>query len=73
MENLKSVIEASGSTLEKVVMVFCFLSDLSKFEEFNRVYARYFKQKPARITVKAEIPKGLSVEIGAIALGADSK
>lgn len=70
LENLKAVLEAGGSSLEKVVKTTVFLSDLSYFEAMNGVYAGYFgKTPPARSTVQAAaLPKGVDIEIDVIAL-----
>lgn len=66
--NLKAVLEASGSSLEKVVKTVCFLQNMEDFAAFNEVYAKYFVGKPARscVAVKA-LPKGALVEVEAIA------
>jgi len=70
LENLKRVVEAAGSSLERVVKVTIFLSDLKDFDELNRVYSEYFAEsRPARSTVQAaRLPKDVDVEIEAIAL-----
>lgn len=67
-QNLKAVLEASGSSLEKVVKTVCFLQNMEDFAAFNEVYAKYFTGKPARscVSVKA-LPKGALVEVEAIA------
>ncbi|KAK8205573.1 hypothetical protein M8818_004946 [Zalaria obscura] len=68
-EGLKNVIEAAGSSLEKVVKVTVFLTDMADFAEMNGVYGQYFAHKPARSCVAvAQLPKGVPVEIEAIAL-----
>ena len=69
LENLKAVIEASGSSLERVVKTSVFLKDLNDFRIMNEVYARYFpKDPPARTTVEAaRLPMDILVEIDAIA------
>lgn len=67
-QNLKAVLEASGSSLEKAVKTTCFLSNMADFAAFNEVYAQYFTQKPARSCVAVkELPKGALVEIEVIA------
>ena len=70
MENIKAILEAAGCTLEDVVSVTVFLSDLNDFEEFNRVYAEYFKgQPPTRTTVEvSRLPKGVKLEVNFIAV-----
>lgn len=67
-ENLKAVLEAVGSSLEKVVKTGCFLSDMGDFSEFNEVYAGYFTGKPARSCVAVKtLPRNVLVEIEVIA------
>ncbi len=67
-KNVKAVLEAAGSSLEKVVKTTCFLQDMGDFAAFNEVYAKYFTGKPARSCVAVrELPKGVLVEIEAIA------
>lgn len=67
-KNLEAVLEAAGTSFEKVVKTTCFLADMADFAAFNEVYARYFTSCPARscVAVKA-LPKGSLVEIEAIA------
>ena len=69
LENLKGVIEAGGSALDKVVKVTVFLKDLKDFRTMNEVYLRYFPASPpARTTVEAaRLPLDILVEIDAIA------
>lgn len=68
IENLSSVLEASGSGLEKVVKTTCFLKNINDFATFNEVYAQYFVEKPARSCVEvSNLPKGALVEIEVIA------
>ena len=67
-KNLKAVLEAAGSSLEKVVKTTCFLSDMSNFAAFNEVYAKYFTGKPARSCVAVkELPKNVLVEVETVA------
>lgn len=67
-KNLKAVLEASGSSLDKVVKTVCFLQNMEDFAEFNKVYEKYFVSKPARscVAVKA-LPKGALVEVETVA------
>jgi 2-iminobutanoate/2-iminopropanoate deaminase len=71
LENLKGIVEAAGSSLERVVKTTVFLADMNDFSAMNEVYARYFtKQPPARSTVEvARLPRDVRVEIDLIALG----
>ena len=67
-KNLTAVLEAAGSSLEKVVKTVCFLADMNDFAAFNAVYATYFTGKPARSCVAVKtLPKGVLVEIDTIA------
>lgn len=67
-KNLKAVLAAAGSDLEKVVKTTCFLSDMKDFAAFNAVYARYFTGKPARSCVAVKtLPKGVLAEVECIA------
>lgn len=70
MENLKAVLDAAGSRLERVVKTTLFLVDMADFEGVNRVYGGYFPgEPPARTTVQVSaLPRGARVEIDAIAL-----
>lgn len=66
--NIKAVLEAAGSSLEKVVKTTCFLQHISDFAAFNAVYEKYFTGKPARSCVEVgALPKGALVEIEVIA------
>jgi len=70
MENLKGVVEAAGSSLERVVKATVFLKNIGDFAAMNEVYGEYLGQaKPARSTVAvADLPRGALVEIDLIAL-----
>ena len=70
LKNLKAVLEAAGSGMEKVVKTTVFITDMGEFGAINGVYEQYFTQPfPARSCVQvAQLPKGVSVEIEAIAL-----
>lgn len=69
LENLKSVLEAAGSSLALVVKTTVFLKDMGEFARMNEVYARYFPENPpARATVEAaRLPRDVKVEIECIA------
>jgi 2-iminobutanoate/2-iminopropanoate deaminase len=69
LQNLKLVLEQAGSSLEKVVKVNVFLSDLDDFQGMNSVYKEFFpKDFPARRTVHSFLVGGFKVEIDCIAL-----
>ena len=70
LENLKGILEAAGSSLDRVVKTTVYLQDMNDFSAMNEVYARYFPSAPpARATVEvARLPKDARVEIDLIAL-----
>ena len=66
--NLKNVLEAAGSSLDKAVKTVCFLADMNDFAAFNAVYGSYFTSKPARSCVAVKtLPKNVLVEVEVIA------
>lgn len=68
MKNLKVVLEAAGSSLDKAVKTTCFLKNMADFAAFNAVYGRYFTGSPARSCVAAAaLPKDVLVEVEVIA------
>ena len=70
LENLKAIVEAAGSSIQRVVKTTVFLADMNDFAAMNEVYGRYFvSQRPARSTVEAaRLPRDVRVEIDLIAL-----
>lgn len=70
LENLKAVLEAGGSSLDRVVKATVYLTDLSTFSKMNEIYAEYLGHtRPARSTVGvAALPLGASVEIDLVAI-----
>jgi len=70
MENLAAVLEAAGSSIDRIVKTTIFVADLGDFAAVNAVYGSYFtSDPPARSTVQvAGLPAGALVEIEAIAL-----
>jgi 2-iminobutanoate/2-iminopropanoate deaminase len=68
--NLGIILEAAGSSLERVVKTTVFMRDINEFARMNAVYAEFFKSEPpARSTFQvAALPRGGAVEIEAIAL-----
>ena len=67
-KNVGAILEAAGSSFEKVFKTTCFLADMGDFAAFNEVYAKFFTSKPARSCVAVrELPKGVLCEIEAIA------
>lgn len=68
-KNLAAVLEAAGSSFDKVLKTTCFLADMADFAVFNEVYAQYFISKPARSCVAAKtLPKNVLCEIEVIAV-----
>ncbi|MDU5912657.1 MAG: RidA family protein [Anaerococcus vaginalis] len=69
LENVKAIIEAGGSSLEKIVKVNIFLDDVNDFAAVNEAYAEFFgDHKPARSCVEVgKLPKNGLLEIEAIA------
>jgi 2-iminobutanoate/2-iminopropanoate deaminase len=70
LKNLGAVLEAAGSSLDKVVKTTVFLADMKEFAQMNEVYAKFFTTAPpARATVAAAgLPRNARVEIEAVAL-----
>lgn len=69
LANLAGLLEAGGSSAEKVVKTTCFLADMGDFAAFNEVYASFFPGKPARSCVAVkDLPKGVLCEVEAVAL-----
>lgn len=70
LDNLRAVLEAGDSSLDRVVKTTVYLVDLSLFPQVNAVYADYFSAEPApaRATVQvAALPLGAQIEVDAIA------
>ena len=66
--NVGALLEAAGSSFDKVIKTTCFLADMADFAAFNAVYAEYFTSKPARSCVAVkDLPKGVLCEIECIA------
>jgi len=70
LKNLAAILQASGSSLEKVLRCTVFLKNMGDFAAMNEVYGRYFMQSPpARSTVEvARLPKDVLIEIDVIAV-----
>jgi 2-iminobutanoate/2-iminopropanoate deaminase len=69
LNNLKAILEAAGTNMERVLKATVFLKDMADFEEVNQVYSEFFSQhKPARACVQvARLPKDVAVEIEVVA------
>ena len=70
LENIRAILGAAGSSLDKVVKTNVYLSDIANFAAMNEVYATFFTvEPPARTTIQAAaLPLGIDVEIDVIAL-----
>ena len=70
LTNLKNVLEAAGSGMDKAVRVTIYITDISAFADVNKVYAEFFKEPyPSRSCVEvSKLPKGVKIEIDAIAV-----
>lgn len=74
LRNLTAVLDAAGSSLERILKTTIFLADMGDFATVNEVYAEHVSSPfPARSTVAvAGLPKGALVEIEAVALAGDA-
>jgi 2-iminobutanoate/2-iminopropanoate deaminase len=69
LNNMKVILEAAGSSLDKVVKVTVFLADMSNFPKLNEIYRQFFPEPfPARTTIQAQPPGGFQVEVECIAM-----
>lgn len=69
LQVLKNVLEANGSSLDKVVKVGVFIDTMVEFENMNRAYRKVFPvNPPARTTVACQLGWGVRVEIDCVAL-----
>ncbi|QFP76456.1 RidA family protein [Deinococcus sp. AJ005] len=69
MQNLRAVLRAAGTDMDRVVKTTVFLADMNEFADMNAVYERHFlAPSPARSTVQvARLPRDVRVEIEAMA------
>jgi 2-aminomuconate deaminase len=70
-DNVKTILEESGSSFDKLVDVTTFLTDMKRdFKTYNKVYAEYFKDvQPCRTTVEVNaLPSPISIELKCIAI-----
>jgi 2-iminobutanoate/2-iminopropanoate deaminase len=70
MQNLKSILEAAGSSLEKVIKTTLFIKEMNDFPMINEIYGEFFQNDPpARACVEvARLPKDANFEIEAVGL-----
>ncbi|KAJ9654095.1 hypothetical protein H2198_006834 [Neophaeococcomyces mojaviensis] len=68
-QNAAAVLEAAGSSMDKVVKVTVYFADLNDFDEVNKVFGKYFPSKPARTSVQvARLPLDLALEMDVTAI-----
>lgn len=66
--NIGIMLEAAGTSFDKVIKANCFIADMDDFDAFNQMYARYFTSRPARTCVAVKtLPKHALCEIEVIA------
>ncbi|MDD3656237.1 MAG: RidA family protein [Atribacterota bacterium] len=70
IENIKAILEAAGSSLQNVLKVTIFITDMKDFDSINKIYSEYFNTSlPARVCVEVpNLPKGAKIEMEAIAI-----
>ena len=68
MKNLAAVLEAAGTSFDRVVKTTCYLAEIADFAAFNEVYGKWITSAPARSCVAVkDLPKGALVEVDVIA------
>jgi 2-iminobutanoate/2-iminopropanoate deaminase len=68
LDNLKSLLNAAGTSLDSAVKVTVYLKDMNDFQKMNEIYGTYFTNKPARSTIEAaRLPKDALIEMDVIA------
>jgi 2-iminobutanoate/2-iminopropanoate deaminase len=69
LQNLKRILEANGSSMDRIVKVGVFIDTMVEFENMNRAYREFFPENPpARTTVACQLGWGVRVEIDCVAL-----
>jgi len=68
LNNLKSILEAAGSGLDHVVKINAYITDLTRFSEFNEVYKEFFQNPPPARTTVATALLGMLVEVDCVAI-----
>ncbi len=67
LSNVRTILEAAGSSLDEVVKVNAYVTDLTRFAEFNEVYKEFFSNDPPARTTVATALLGMLVEVDCIA------
>ncbi len=75
LENVRAILEAAGSSLQRVVKCTVFLAEMSDFGPMNEEYGAFFQEEPpARTTVAvSRLPRGALVEVDVIALAGEGQ
>lgn len=74
MENIKSILEEQGLTLDNLIKVRIFLTDMADYGKVNEVYAKYFTEFPARVALAVKgLPLGALIEIDCTVAGNEIK
>jgi len=68
LSNLKTILEAAGSGLDNVVKVNAYITDLTRFSEFNEIYKEFFQDAPPARTTVATALLGMLVEVDCVAI-----
>jgi 2-iminobutanoate/2-iminopropanoate deaminase len=68
LNNVKTILEAAGSELDQVVKVNAYITDLTRFAEFNEVYKEFFQDAPPARTTVATALLGMLVEVDCVAI-----
>ena len=69
LDGLKAILVAAGASLQAVVKVTVFLTDMGRFQEMNEIYKEYFPEPPARTCIGVkELPRNSQIEMEAIAV-----
>jgi 2-iminobutanoate/2-iminopropanoate deaminase len=68
LDNVKTILEAAGSDLDHVVKVNAYITDLTRFSEFNEVYKEFFQNAPPARTTVATALLGMLVEVDCVAI-----
>jgi 2-iminobutanoate/2-iminopropanoate deaminase len=73
LDNVTAVLEAAGSSMDRVVKMTVFMTDLGDFQRMNGIYAGYFPaDPPARSAFQVSaLPLGAAIEMEAVALASD--
>jgi 2-iminobutanoate/2-iminopropanoate deaminase len=68
LNNVKTILEAAGSGLDHVVKVNAYITDLTRFSQFNEVYKEFFQNAPPARTTVATALLGMLVEVDCVAI-----